>query len=395
MAEISPAFTELIADRYMKPMHGIHEKKIIIDNTNTKQIVISDSILIGDYEISLKFLRLFGRLITRIEFNGGTFQSYEIMAIGHSIAHYCCNSLVELEVNHVGNYLISDTSRIFLKVTTLSLWMHKYSDNFQLNRIYPMLETLSFTGDSIKYKSLTHQYAHLKKLRVELFSSRSHDSALEDLLRENLQIRSLHLTTLPGVDLLHFISNHLRNLDSLAVETTAYGFPNSSNSNDNGQIIHFASVNKFRIEIKGRARSPPQEFPITFQHLESCEIIATSLNGIPKKLIEQNIGLKSLSISTTSDSDTFAQILSFLEFSLLELKEINVNWSSKVLEEETLRLMTQFDKLQKIRFIVWDEPNRIALMRIIPANWEVTNSHVERVLSFNVFHITFERNEFK
>lgn len=393
MAEISPEFNELIADRYMKPIHKIHEKKLIIENTNINEIVISDKIHIGQYEIALKFLRIFGHLITKMEFNGDKFYTYQIMAIGHSIAHHCSNSLVELEINHGDDYLISDSARIFSKVTTLSLWMHKYLDRFQLNRIYPKLESLNLIGDSIEYKSLAQQYAHLTSFRVHLFASRSHDSAVEKILRENPQIRSLHLTTLPSVDLLQFISKHLRDLDSLSVETTPFGFPEPPNSNGTRQTIHFESVKHFQIEIKGRARSPPEVFPITFQQLKSCEIIAASLDGIPKKLIEQNVGLKSLSIPATTKGHAFSQILEFLTLSLHDLEEINVSWSSNVHEEETLRLMTQFDRLRKIGFTVWDDSNRIALMRIIPTNWKVTNTYVDRVLTMNVYHITFERSE--
>lgn len=380
LAEINQHFHDLIFQHYLKIR--FHQSVVRFDTYGSKEERNPNEIVLSNYDIILQTLRRFGSFIKKLIFSGDTFEFDQIAEISHHIAEYSAQSLIEITLVNVDNYLLSTTNQIFHRVKTVKIRCASFIDNFRLNHIYPMMKTLKFTLNtpSRVLLSLRRQYEHLENVAFYETVSTGENINFRPVFELNPQIRSLELPRFPSHDLLQVINDSLPNLESLSVSC----YPlNYLHSYENGQNVHLINVKRFTISLPWQSPETLDHFPITFENLESLEVASSRLFDVPVRLIEQNEHLKVLSLATLNVTPNFANILNVIK-RLTELEAITLQWTEAVAQSELWRLMNKVGKLRNVTFIIEQSSDFNKL--IVPDEWKLLK--VEDILRKK--HVTFE-----
>lgn len=378
VADVNANFRSLIAAHYMIAKHHIN-KKILLIKDNHPPFITAQVINIGQYDTIRTMLRNFGDLITSIEFATIHLSTMEVNVISHDIEKYCAKSLVQLKLTDVGIYLTGEVKQTFENIRNVILWQYDYVDNMELDRIYPMMEQLTFDVIyPIEMTSLIRFYPHLKHLEFNEFGSYAEDSVLLEVLQCNPQLRTLHLNRFLESNDLQVISENLVHLESLGLAI----YPRSNNNDPSeSQIVHFKNVNQFKITVEHVIIvDENQQIPITFGNLEAIEIFSTKLYEPLQKLIERNNNLKAISLPWTETMRSFLRIVNVFN-RLSHLEEITVKWSNGINADDTLRLFNGNRSLMKITFIV-SVQHCDDLLAVIPGEWEKDNIQVDYQVNY-------------
>lgn len=381
LAEINARFRHLIG-HYMLAKYSIHKKILRLRNVENAAIT-NTAINIGKCATALRFLRHFGHLITKLEYTNKQHNFIENLEINHSIQRFCARTLVEIKLSSVQCYLIGDVNNTFEKVTNVDFSSDSFPrDNLQLHRIYPRMERLNFSIPNpmtITMTSLAQTYSNLKHLEFYEYDGDSH---LRRIIRANLQLRSLKLNMCPTIELLRFLDENLPHLESLAVPCCEFG-ANSS--------VFMKNVKKFMVTINGLETDSVSPFPVTFNQLESLDLwITTTIANVPIKLIEQNIGIKVLSLQWIESIETYSHVIDTFVKPLAELNDLHITWSNSINVTETLHLFDQINQL-KVKTITFIMTNRTFcddLIKLKPNQWQFSDEQS----TSSVKYITFVRN---
>lgn len=358
LAEVNQRFRELIRVHYIRSRLNNEVLKI----TGSK----FGGYVVHNYVTVLKFLHIFGDLIKTLTFvnfsNEPVFTTEEESMIAHYIERYCSETLINVELNGAGLYLLTETNEIFEKVTSVQLrHVDGYSDNLNIDRIFPHMEELQIVLKyPLKLNSFLKTYSNLKHLELIEWGTYSTVTLLPDLILLNPHLRSLKLNYLPTTELLYFIDEHLPQLDSLAI-TCDLDLLISDSEN-----LHMKNVKNFTVFIQGRLR---RHIPITFEHLEMLEIKIDSFHEEIGHLFQQNDKIHILSLPWIQQNISFNRVLESIE-QLSELKDITIGWSSKVGVSNALRLFNDFPTLKKIKFLIADGNELEHLLEIVPREWK-------------------------
>lgn len=183
-----------------------------------------DKIEIFNFSIALETLKMFGHLITKLHLNLSNADSNEAKAISNYVNEYCSESLVEItfDVAH-GNPLkywimsFENVKRLTFGVKSLS----NRKDIPKLNEMFPRLQTISLYLGAKSRDYFDCHFPHLNELIINELNSKKKsfdDSYIDNLLRENPQIRSV--TVYKGRhSLLQKITEALHGLENLTIES--------------------------------------------------------------------------------------------------------------------------------------------------------------------------------
>lgn len=353
----------------MIPLYRVSDKFIHINRPENGQQITNDDLYIDDFRSVLRFLRNFGHLITKLIFVGNnSFSSNEKLEISKSIVEYCSNSLKEINLIESESYLTNDADQTFPNVRNVALLSFSKLNISQIHRIYPNMRELS-----LKYDLLVLSNSSIWK---QLYIS----------FRSSSTLRALSLSRVPSFDQLEFINNNLPNLQSLA-----FGYDPRDFSKSGDRNVHFVNVRHFQVTVLGGVQGVTNDsFPIAFNHLETLEMSISEFANIPVKLIEQNPGLRSLTVPFAIAS----RIVNNVRDSE-HLEELTLKWSNDVNTGDLESLLNELGQLNRLTFIVLDSPERMtnwyALQRTIQDAWRITHYQIETKKMYIAHHVTAER----
>lgn len=363
LADTNTEFRQLITDRYMIPIFRIHEQVISFEKQDIVMYIPDDTIAIGKVHTILRFLRIFGHLITRVKLSGSQFEEKQTALITRYIDEYCAINLVELDLIDAGEYLISNAERIFEKARKVHLRNVKQLENIQIHRIYPNINELSFATDSKLAASPLYHLQYTQHFGNSLISL--------------AQLRTLSLHGLPTFDLVSVISAKMPQLETLSIAYYVNNFVVPAN-----QITHFNKVKTLKISVLEHNESHTiNSLPLKFDQLDNLEIFSSLLHNVPINLIVENVGLRTLSLPTTLRMDEFWPVFDQIQSTHMNLSELTVVWN-QLSDARTVKLMTDFQQFNKITFRVNDlSDTRIhlsTLLALVPLEWQV-----DRVIQFS------------
>lgn len=368
-ADEDESVRSVIRDEYMVNKYHIHEKVIRLDHPDWLESMTSESISINNYDVARKFLQHFGDLVTKLEFNNvhQLFTKEQVETLCHDIDQHCSDTLVHIKLVGVGYHLLSETSTTFQRVTSVSLYpINIGRDSFELNRIYPMMETLELTVHYPRsLETLVRSYPNLKHLKFVEYGQRFYNNYLRNIIEMNPQLESLQVNSFPNNEFLQFVTEKATHLEGLWFTCNAFDIiRNERDSVDLKQIVHFPHVKHLTLESPYHC---PKPLPLTFDHLESVTIysIVGITNQPIQKLLENNQHIKVLSIPYVDLYPRDCERLMEFMRMLPELEEIEVQWTQKISMDNTLRWMNEIDTLKVIRFRVPIGPSGHALMAIL------------------------------
>lgn len=233
-ADLSPRLRQLIRKHHMIPKYRIDKVNVSFTNCAGSRLY-EDHIVVCKYDTILKFFRSFGDLITKLNHitRNDKFSPEEMNAINEHVIQYCSKTLNELTLYHPTMALLGKTRATspypeldyiykpsliqFERVTKLTIWNFKSSDHLEIDKIFPVLESLHF--DTVKdvnnLRSLARHYPQLNELKMIAPVPLKRDAPIFHLFELNPQLRSLDLNTYPNELLLIYIQSTLRKLTTL------------------------------------------------------------------------------------------------------------------------------------------------------------------------------------
>lgn len=377
VTNVNVRFRALIIAHSARLKLELHEVTVRFISDFSGKIHDGDVITITRSVEIQRFLQYFGHFVSKVEFYGRGYNDNELLEISQSIEKYCATTLIEFEQSETGNYLTRDTNRVFSKITNLHLRQLNNQSlyDLQIHRIYPALEQLTLAFHPFIKKNAT--YFH------QIFSNQ-----VKHLLGSIPKLSAFHINPVPSLDLIRSINVIEPNLKSLAIGYDSNDFILRSNNNRN---VHFHNVNNFKLNVFGDRTNSLNPFPITFDRLDSLEIVTMDVIDVPTRLIEQNVALKSLSLPYISQHDNLRSIFNLIE-RLQNLEKITLEWCGDL---SSTYLMDQLDQLNEIVFIARDihlsKNVSEVLKSAIPSAWNVANLTEYIGLDYKEYRITIIR----
>lgn len=326
MADSEPRLSELIRHHYMIPKYHI-DRLYVRFNRCGKTSIDERSLFIRNVDTILKFTLHFGDLITKLLYSTRdcVFTTEESDAIANHIEQYCSKTLVELQLIHPQLHLIGKTSSVLERVKRLQIWRFDDCDKLDIARIFPLLEDLRIDSDIDLngFRSLARSYQHLQHLELFILGRLENGSAVQEIFKFNPQLHSLVLD-FPDLESLHIISQSLPRLEQFELFYSTKTDRNTTAP----QNANFKSVKTFKITFNGDRSDNNRVIPITFDQLETLEIISECLSNPIQAFIDHNKGLKRLSLPRIFEEADYVRAATTIS-RLSALEELFIAWSNE------------------------------------------------------------------
>lgn len=379
LADISARFRDLIATHHMLPIYRINEKRSSFDATTTASVE-SDSITVSDFKTILLFLRHYGHLVTTLEFTTARFTDAEITAINEHIVEHCSTTLIEIDLVNPTALFLNETNVQFVQIKAVTITSFITWDSLRIHQIFPAMRRLTFVG-STYIPPLNHHFSHLESLTLSV--DNDNQSIIVETLRLNQQLREFTIGNKISSEFLYQVSHLLPNLEVLNIGCSVYS------QYLEARHIHFSSVRSFTLTVIGKASNIPERPLVTFDHLEHMRIHAMTITDVPMDLFHPNDALKSLALPQTMWTDTFVDLFGIVgRFPTLE--ELTIQWTNTLDENHVRQLLHASTTLKKLVFIAWSSRSSDDIAAIMPATWHLTHVISEKMLTINLYKLTFE-----
>lgn len=368
-----------------------HKLVTIKQNKYEPAIVISghdqNVLRINRYDVAVKFLHSFGKLISKLEFHYDSFTEEEVQNINHHIEQHCAKTLIDLTVKNVKGGIFTGWNNVFERVENVEIYAMDQKSQLRLAAVYPQMRSLSITQmkpiqiDVIAQDNL--QLKHLTLNEVQLINS---NVVLRELLETNQQVESLTTNKRLSVDDLSFINEKLPELKALDIATHANDFYN----NPNNEIIRFNNVEEFSLRWERGGAPLDTLFPLAFHQLTTFFLYANEIKPQIIRFISDHSQIKRL-VMPSLELSYCIQMLT--DKSLLpHLTEITVKWTATVSSHGIAVVMRGNDNLKRINLIVSGPEECSILLKMVPAEWHLTSNqgtdkHNESVVSFEPLEI--------
>lgn len=195
---------------------------------------------IFNFQVALETLRLFGGLMTKLQLNFSNADSNEAKTISKYVNEYCAKSVIEIKLDIKHGNTLKYWTIPFENVERLSFGVKPLSNRPnmpQLNEIFPKLQTISlYLGTKMRSYFRCH-FRYLEELIINEKGSNANDSYIENLLKENPQIRNVSVYK-GRPTLLRKLNVELPLLDSLTIKSFK----------DFSDDVHFKRLTKLQLK---------------------------------------------------------------------------------------------------------------------------------------------------
>lgn len=293
-----------------------------------------------DFELILNLLKQFGYLIQKLKIKTNNLLPHRSEVINRSINEYCSNSLVQLDLGFLRENSLEQFTKPFnaLEEFTGSVDTLKIGHKTQpLNQLFPNLRRLNlFLKSEIDYSFIECAFPHLEHLSVRsLYSSRlTAEKSFENLLRKNLQIRSIEASIFQP-NLIKFIHEVVPNIERLSLADVDIGD---------------SEINFDRVKFFEMTQPPVGSIALlTFKSLEELHMkYSTQSHGAWIEFLKMYRNLTRLHIIETDFDGSLHEHFEELTTDLHRLVEVSVVSVKTISVDEIYQFMENHDEL--IRF---------------------------------------------
>lgn len=363
-----------------------HKLVTIKQNKNDQAIVIAghdqNVLRINHFDVAVRFLHSFGKLITKLEFHYDSFSEEEVQHINHHIEEYCAKSLIDLTAKNVKGGVFTGWRNVFERVENVEIYAMDQKSHLRLASVYPNMRSLNITQmKPIQIDVLTPDNLHLKHLTLNEVNINKSNAVLRELCETSQQLESLTTNKRLSIDDLSFINEKLPELKALDITTHANDFYN----NPNNETIHFDIIQEFSLRWERGGAPLNTQFPLIFQQLNTFSLYADEIQPQIIRFIAEHSQIKRLVMPSL---ELFYCIQMLTNESILpHLTEITMKWTATVSSHGIAVVMRNNDRLKGINLVVNGPEEYNALLRMVPAEWHLTSKqgtdkHLQSIVRF-------------
>lgn len=304
--------------------------------TQQKLCVYSANIIIEDVKTSLRILRSFGGLITKLEITENKVSSdweftdkfgvYQIIynTIMSYVNQFCAKTLKEFALVMVPKTALNQLKNPFISLKTLNLFScHLSKELLPLDELFPNIQNLILNFNEIDDATVIEEHwPCLKHFEVNIDRHNIQKKHVEEILCLNPQLQSLKISSGWDADILRSASKFLQLIECLEIGNHFGGF-----STFTGDMIHFIKLKTLKISIIGTQPGPLCTIPLSFEQLEDFTLETNhEINETFFEFLRQNPTINKLTIPALSDKIQTLENDRF-EFSkeLINLIELDLN----------------------------------------------------------------------
>lgn len=371
MADCGERIRRIIHDHYARPKYKIDSKTIYIgkfraDRNQTE--FTGTSIHLRDYLTSLRFIRIFGPIITKLAVST-TLEPYQSKWIGEYLNEYSTESLTHLNIAIISDKMISNWNKSFTKVVDVKLSVGAgASDNVcQLHRFFPSVRRLQIKWNATSTTTcLRQQFRYMKRLKY--MDNTNSENNINQLLEANNQLVSFHMENECDMDFLMLLNRTVPHLDELAISNFKADFFEQGAYKD----INFVNLKRLRIELlNGGANRKIEHFPFHFERLEEFELVQQNIPDKWADFIVRHEHLKKLRVA--ADAWTLENWQRISE-RLQQLTELSVLYRYRS-SNGIFHLITHSPSLQLITFEIQLPPQQEYIRRAMSHDWKVISEN--------------------
>lgn len=334
---------ELIIKYYMIPKFQLHERTINFRHNaliHYEKISRARSMIeISSIQIFLKTLRLFGHLITKLEYSQMNLDESTKQLIGESMNEYCRRSLIEISCLSSDANMTNEWKKPFENVIKVSLGSGGMSVNISnhLNVLFPNMH---------------------------------------------------FLTLLPGFNSTIFqsVNGTFPNLDGVEFN------PSRTNQFEDYAMNHFSNVTILSINMLLRSCPAPQHFPFNLQRLVELEIVAFDVTDQWMDIIRQMRSLRKIEIYL-NELNIQQWIRIVTELPNLSEIAVELDVESNDTLDSVVESILKHRNLQKVEFLGMDEVNRGYLSDKLNANWKLIGNQTLDTNSPDAVFVRIQNSE--
>lgn len=385
IAESNPRFADIILNHYIITKLRCHEKRmtLAIGGTRIKLSYRNDggneAYLTHNANETIIVLKLFGHIITDLDFDLNHFGSSNLLEFIQYGERYCPQAAKAIYIRHVNQSAIANWTYSFDHTATKVTNYGNFPNSARLNDFFPFMQELTV------WDGLTAQpqhYPYLTKFSTYAVSHGSHASPnIRELLRLNPQLQHFYSEMRVDAAYVEYLSYILPNLESLSIDLEI------QSQDTNLENIHFKRVKDFSlvISISGALNSYRHLIGnITFDQLDTLQL--KSIVNAPAtpifRIFSQNRNLKKIvtnMISTTVDAMDVLEMWP-------ELKEITFSFLDDAADDALEAVLLANHGLEKINVSIFSPHRRLFNERFgnnTPAPWKlVKNEKIENGFTF-------------
>lgn len=197
-----------------------------------------------------------------------------------------------------------------------------------------------------------------------------HEASVSNALKSLTEIRTLYAMIFSYKVFFNFAQ--LPHLESLTVEYAEAIFKNKPK-------LHFKNVRHFclkQVMFVDHRIAERLDYPLTFERLESLMIRTHGPNEIPINLFLNNTEIKSLAWTGSFNLADFFDILDQMN-ATHRIENIKIAWQNGMNQENSRKLVTDYDSLQRIIFCVAERNGMESFLRFISSvqnTWDIIDS---------------------
>lgn len=350
---------------------------------------IAGTLTINGLYTSLRFVRCFGSVISRMKMNA-TEYCHDTKLIRY-VNEFCAKSLIELELTGwmsqpIGSIVLAEIHKPFEKIEQISIKCCLLDDDLMMiNKWFPQLKHLYLKSNVIvDSRFIAAHFPYLENFQYYKNDYLLHNlelNQIEDFIHLNPQLKALELDEVLDIKLLRYIGESLNRLENLKIGYSFYTDPTIFKDFSDIAMIRFKSVKKLSISVPGIM----EEMPFSFDQLEdftTFELISDILLDFLKK--HPSITKLTFNNSDLSEEDISQAIKVLPSLSNLDVATL---FSANEVIPYMIQLK-QFKKLKKFTFEIEDKHQVNYLQTKLDQEWSTGNSNESRGIRVTLIRST-------
>lgn len=363
VADIGLRYRHLVTRHYAISKFKLHDSLVRFSGhmlAGSSVEISSYSIEIVDFSMAQKVLRIFGHIISKLQFNYDRYNPIQARRMARYINKYCSESLVEIKLYSFKESVLELWDIPFAKVQNVYLIRGIFtSKSFDLNTIFPSMQRLELEWITIpESKYLVQHYPHLKHFKM------SDTKIIEKILSLNHQIQSVYVWGEYNFDFLRFICSESPNLSELILN----GLPNDFTETAFQRIYSMPNIKKFTLHLSKLIEFIPEYSPFDLGQVEEFTLSCFEPSQKWIELITQYQTIRKLNVKWgTLNSHQWLKLLRDLP----NLLEIEAKWDITLPTESITDLINNNTRLEKVTFLDTESSFREILRTQINEQWQL------------------------